>query len=660
MKISRWIYPVLLISILSFSMTKSFSQHSGSDKLVNGSALTVTQWREDADFLQKEILRLHPDPFYKNPNFNREKFDWMFAELRAHLDTWHEDKIITEIARIIGSINDGHTAIDVFGTPPTYYSFSYFPLFTYSFPEGLYVIGAPDAHKALIGQKIVAVNHTGIEEIKKKIRPLVSSDYGNETSFKDGLRFSIVVSQYLHGLDIIQDPNKATFTFEDAKGVQTHVTFASGSMQTMFSAFDRSGDIGKPLYRQQPMKYYWYQFLEDQNALYIKYTFEMIDKELSPEDFCRRLQAVVDSKNPSRVILDLRQNQGGNIGTLNPLYQFLTQPSVNQFGKLIVLMDRRTQSAATVLAIRLGMISRAIRIGEPAVSAVNFFDNDRKFALPNSKLRIGISTHFQMAGFPIDTRTEFPADIPMEITAQDFFSMKDPMLELALNREFKRDQTHEHDHHGDPKTSEHKEGNHTTRASVTGYYQYTPWQVLEIRKDGEKLRMLIEDGTNVNFLNTILYPQSNRKFDTDINEVTVLFTENELTLHTPWGDMTLPKLAPGYRSLSQLVEAGEVDRAVAELNRIHKMVVTGFELKNLESRINSFGYQLVRTQNFDGALKLFNLNSQLFPQSANVWDSLGEAYAIMGNKEAAIHCYNKALKIAPGLISATQALEKLK
>ena len=217
----------------------------------------------------------------------------------------------------------------------------------------------------------------------------------------------MTISQYLCGLEIIKDPDEATYTVIDTVGVKTDVKLRAGSMQNLFAAFDRSGDDGKPLYRQGAMKFYWHKYLSESKSLYIRYNSELIDTTFRPAEFCKKMQETIDNNNVQKVILDLRQNQGGNIGTLKPIYDFLTQPKINQYGKLYVLIDRRSQSAATIMAIRLSMISKAILIGEPTVSAVNFFDNDRKLALPNSKLRVGISTHFQSGCFPNDDRVAF-------------------------------------------------------------------------------------------------------------------------------------------------------------------------------------------------------------------------------------------------------------
>jgi len=77
--------------------------------------------------------------------------------------------------------------------------------------------------------------------------------------------------------------------------------------------------------------------------------------------------------------------------------------------------------------------------------------------------------------------------------------------------------------------------------------------------------------------------------------------------------------------------------------------------------LNDLGYAyLYEADNIDKAIKLFKLNTEIFPEIANCWDSYGEALVKSGNKKEAIKAYEKALAIRPNLESAKSALKKLK
>ncbi len=84
--------------------------------------------------------------------------------------------------------------------------------------------------------------------------------------------------------------------------------------------------------------------------------------------------------------------------------------------------------------------------------------------------------------------------------------------------------------------------------------------------------------------------------------------------------------------------------------------------KNLffEESINSLGYQYINKGEIDSAIEIFLLNSKTFSTSSNVFDSLGEAYMIAGNKELAIENYEKSLKLNPQNTNAVEMLNKLR
>ena len=66
-----------------------------------------------------------------------------------------------------------------------------------------------------------------------------------------------------------------------------------------------------------------------------------------------------------------------------------------------------------------------------------------------------------------------------------------------------------------------------------------------------------------------------------------------------------------------------------------------------EGELNNYGYQLLGAGEHDKAIEVFKMNTERHPKSANVWDSLGEAYAIKGDKKNAIANFKKSLSMNP-------------
>ena len=66
-----------------------------------------------------------------------------------------------------------------------------------------------------------------------------------------------------------------------------------------------------------------------------------------------------------------------------------------------------------------------------------------------------------------------------------------------------------------------------------------------------------------------------------------------------------------------------------------------------EVDVNNLGYQLLGGGKIDDAIEIFKKNTELYPESWNVWDSLAEGYMNIGEKRLAIDYYKKALGIAP-------------
>jgi hypothetical protein len=78
-----------------------------------------------------------------------------------------------------------------------------------------------------------------------------------------------------------------------------------------------------------------------------------------------------------------------------------------------------------------------------------------------------------------------------------------------------------------------------------------------------------------------------------------------------------------------------------------------------ETELNTLGYDFIRAGKFKEAIRILQLNVEAYPQSSNVYDSLGEAYMDDGDKPLAIANYQKSLELNPKNHGAVVALEKL-
>jgi tetratricopeptide (TPR) repeat protein len=90
--------------------------------------------------------------------------------------------------------------------------------------------------------------------------------------------------------------------------------------------------------------------------------------------------------------------------------------------------------------------------------------------------------------------------------------------------------------------------------------------------------------------------------------------------------------------------------------RLEKTVEYDFS----EQQLNRLGYQLLyQDHRIPEAIRIFELNAQTYPHSANVYDSLGEAFMVAGDQEKAKLNYQKSLEFNPHNNNAIEALKKL-
>ena len=109
--------------------------------------------------------------------------------------------------------------------------------------------------------------------------------------------------------------------------------------------------------------------------------------------------------------------------------------------------------------------------------------------------------------------------------------------------------------------------------------------------------------------------------------------------------------------LLQTISSSGIDAATRQY---HQLKSTQLDVYNFdEAELNTLGYQLLGKKNFKGAICIFQLNVEAYPQSGNAYDSLAEAYMDNGDTRLAIANYQKSLELDPSNSNAVEMLKKL-
>lgn len=112
-----------------------------------------------------------------------------------------------------------------------------------------------------------------------------------------------------------------------------------------------------------------------------------------------------------------------------------------------------------------------------------------------------------------------------------------------------------------------------------------------------------------------------------------------------------------FEMFNDLAAAGNYDK----LNDLYVKLQGQYpDLKIQEGNLNNLGLQLLfNKQTSQKGIKVLLFATQLYPQSANLFDSLAEAYLYVGNKQLAIINFKKSLQLDPGNQNAIKRLREL-
>jgi tetratricopeptide (TPR) repeat protein len=379
------------------------------------------RWQRDIEFMRRRMEEVHWDLY---ANVSKNEFLRRTDELSKSVAEMEDNEILVELRKIVVLAGDGHTSLRTTNT-------SVFPIDLFWFEEGVFVRGARESHRDLVGKRVVAIGDQTTEEALNAVEPLISRD--NDMWVRQMSAGMLRNPTYLNVLGVTPSAQYVTLTVEDESGrrephrIDAMPMSSWGEVVRMHEQLD-----SPPLYLQEPNQNYWFTHLEDQNLVYFQYNSVRDQETETIAQFTERLFSYLDRHAVEHLVLDIRFNHGGNSFLNRPLIQAILASPINERGRFWVVIGRGTFSAAQNFASDLDFRTEATFVGEPTGSRPNFVGETSIIVLPYSNTAISVSSRYHQHSSSNDYRFWIPPAVAAPPTWASYAAGKDPALEAIL------------------------------------------------------------------------------------------------------------------------------------------------------------------------------------------------------------------------------------
>lgn len=391
-----------------------------------GYSQRVENWKEDMDYWMAQVKEQH---YVYKSNPLPEGFNEKFESLKSSLNTFSDQRILAELLGLSAMLGDGHTYVlpwTAEGVQTTA-----LPLRFYLFSDGLFVIDAYPGYEKWIGCKVKSIGKVTADEMMQRVSRFISRD--NDEGVVWIGPFMLSLKGILEGVGAEGD---STYTvgfekqgktlsasiplvpFQPVRGIPKLIPSKLNSAQT-------------PLYLRHVPTPFWMESMPDHKALYVQFNQVMDAPDESLAQFALQLADSLNTENPSKLVVDVRHNNGGNADLLGPLLSTLQNYTANPDHHLYILTGRNTFSAAQIFISKADYMMHPTFAGEISSSKPNFVGEENVIQLPHSKTICSISNRYHES-IPGDHRNAIEPQIKISLSSKEYFAGIDPVLEAVL------------------------------------------------------------------------------------------------------------------------------------------------------------------------------------------------------------------------------------
>lgn len=396
----------------------------------------VRDWREDLQFVRAELVRRQPLLFagLTPTHLTPARLDSAVAAIDAKIPRLRRYEVIVELEKLVALAGAGHTSINPLFDPRT--GFRGEPVELRFLADGLFMTRADPAHADLVGARVTRIGKLAVDDAVRAVAPVISHE--NDAFLRQAAPLYLMIPEVAAAIGLTEDPERLPLEIEKGGSRRTVVLAPTGPLPLRGHgpAPDvrsdwvemRPASVPPPLFRSRPATPRWIEYLPADRILYVAFQSSVDPGAVSV--FFDRVLAAIDSLAPERVVLDVRDNLGGDAYYNRKLVLgLIRRPAIDRPGHLFAILGRGTYSAAQDLVNDLERWTHATFAGEPTGSPTAFFGDHEPVKLPHSGLMLNVATLWWQPADPRDRRPWVAPRLAAEESSQDVLTGRDPAME---------------------------------------------------------------------------------------------------------------------------------------------------------------------------------------------------------------------------------------
>lgn len=344
----------------------------------------IDQWKADLAEYHQTLQSRHIDLYNQiTPSVFEEELNKIENSINKATD-W---EIATRLMQLTRKIGDGHTSVSI-----QHWDINRFP-FKFEKISGQWRVTEVSNHyPQLLKATLQSINGSAISDVEQalaKVVQFVENPHSTITRVGAYMRNA----NLLHALGTIDSDTEGLFTFSLVNGNTISLPISALNRQAFQAEKSvhierKTPEIMKP--EQTEFDFFWFTQLKTKKTTYVNFSgYPSFDKMTA---LVEKLIAVMSANQIEKVVIDMRENEGGDLYVGIILAHGLNLvDSIDWLNGVYVLTSAKTFSAGTSNAALFRELLNAKIVGVPTGSNPTGYQDMDEFTLQHSNLRVTYS-----------------------------------------------------------------------------------------------------------------------------------------------------------------------------------------------------------------------------------------------------------------------------